>query len=736
MDYAKEDTKMKRKSRAFLLLLILLFATAGFCFLGYRGAPTIRLGLDLNGGVSITYQTDEPNPTAEQMSDTRYKLQLKAQSYSTEAQVYQEGANRINIDIPGATDANEILKELGEPGSLQFKDQSGNVLLTGDDVKTASPAMTNQNNNKEYIIRLAFKEEGAKKFAQATSDNVGKPLYIVYNGKTISAPTVQEAITGGEASITGMDSYEKASTIASTIRIGALPLKLTELRSNVIGATLGQEAITSSLKAAAIGLSLVMLFMLIFYLLPGLSASFALLMYVGLEMVLLQAFEVTLTLPGIAGIILSIGMAVDANVIIFTRIKEELGQGNTVEKAIKAGYSKALSAILDGNITTLIAAAVLYLRGSGTVKGFATTLAIGIVVSLITALFVTRGFMWCFLTLGASSPKLYGIKKPAKLIDFVGMRKVAYLISAVLILSGFVAMGMNKRSIGNLFNYDLDFKGGSSTNITLNEDLPLDQIDKELVPVFTAVTGGDSSTQASKVAGTNEVIIKTRTLTTDERTELYKDIAEKFSVDEQKITTENISGAVSLEMKRDAAWALLIAILFMLIYIWVRFKDLKFASASVAALAHDVLVTITFYAVFRWAVGSTFIACVLTIVGYSINATIVIFDRIRENLSEPGGRKDLRDSVNMAVSETLTRSINTSLTTFITVLMLFLFGVSSIRDFTMPLMVGIVSGAWSSVMIAGPLWYDFVQLAEKRREKAAAEQRAQQPKQKTKKKKS
>lgn len=161
MDYAKEDTKMKRKSRAFLLLLILLFATAGFCFLGYRGAPTIRLGLDLNGGVSITYQTDEPNPTAEQMSDTRYKLQLKAQSYSTEAQVYQEGANRINIDIPGATDANEILKELGEPGSLQFKDQSGNVLLTGDDVKTASPAMTNQNNNKEYIIRLAFKEEGS-----------------------------------------------------------------------------------------------------------------------------------------------------------------------------------------------------------------------------------------------------------------------------------------------------------------------------------------------------------------------------------------------------------------------------------------------------------------------------------------------------------------------------------------------------------------------------------------------
>ena len=408
--------KMNKKFKATLQLLGVLILTAAFCVLGYMNANNIRLGLDLNGGVSITYQTVDENPTAEQMSDTVYKLQLKAQSYSDEAQVYQEGKNRINIDIPGATDANDILEELGEPGTLEFADENGNVLLTGDDVKTASAGMTNQNNNKEYVIELNFNEAGAKKFEEATKNNVGKRIFIIYNNEVISSPNVKEAISGGQASISPIESYEEANKIASTIRIGALPVKLTELRSNVIGATLGVEAIASSLKAAAIGILLVILFMLLVYRLPGLASSVALVMYVGLEMVLLQAFEVTLTLPGIAGVILSIGMAVDANVIIFTRIKEELGQGNSVEKSIKAGFEKALSAILDGNITTLIAAAVLYLRGSGTVRSFATTLAIGIVVSLLTALFVTRALLKAFLAMGAEKPALYGVKKDTKIV--------------------------------------------------------------------------------------------------------------------------------------------------------------------------------------------------------------------------------------------------------------------------------------------------------------------------------
>lgn len=710
----KKEYSMNKKLKAFLVLVLILGITAFFCLIGYRGAGDIKLGLDLNGGVSITYQTVKDDPTSEEMSDTVYKLQMKAQSYSTEAQVYQEGSNRINIDIPGATDANKILEELGEPGTLQFADENGNVLLTGDDVKNATAGMTNNNGTNEYIIELTFNDAGAQKFADATAANVGKPLYIIYNDEVISSPTVSEAIKGGQASITGITDYDEAKNIASTIRIGALPIQLTEVRSNVIGATLGQEAVTTSLKAGAVGLGLVMLFMIAVYLLPGFCASLALIMYVGLELILLQAFEVTLTLPGIAGIILSIGMAVDANVIIFTRTKEELGAGSTLEDAVKAGYSKALSAILDGNITTLIAAAVLYLRGSGTVKGFAVTLAIGIIVSLITALFVTRGLVWCFMQFGLTNKKLYGIRKEVKTRDFVGFRKFAYVISILVILAGFAAMGVNKARTGNLFNYDLDFSGGSSTNVTFNEDMSLSDIDAKVIPVFREVTGGNASAQASKVAGTNEVIIKTRTLTTEERKELYDKLVEEFGVDETKITTENISGAVSKEMKSDAAWALVIAIICMLIYIWVRFKDIRLASASVLALCHDVLVTITFYAALRWAVGSTFIACILTIVGYSINATIVVFDRIRENLNQPGGRKDVKLAVNRAISDTLTRSINTSLTTFITVFMLFVLGVSSIRDFTMPLMVGIISGAWSSVMIAGPLWYDLDRLHQRK----------------------
>ena len=713
---------MNKKFKATLQLLGVLILTAAFCVLGYMNANNIKLGLDLNGGVSITYQTVDENPTAEQMSDTVYKLQMKAQSYSDEAQVYKEGDNRINIDIPGATDANAILEELGEPGTLEFADENGNVLLTGDDVKTASAGMTNQNNNKEYVIELVFNEAGAKKFEEATKNNVGKRIYIIYNNEVISSPNVKEAISGGQASISPIESYDEANKIASTIRIGALPVKLTELRSNVIGATLGVEAIASSLKAAAIGIALVILFMLLVYRLPGLASSIALVLYVGLEMVLLQAFEVTLTLPGIAGVILSIGMAVDANVIIFTTIKEELGQGNSVEKAIKAGFEKALSAILDGNITTLIAAAVLYLRGSGTVKSFASTLAIGIVVSLITALFVTRALLNAFLAMGAENPALYGIKKDTKIIDFIKFRKIAYLVSAVVIVAGFAMLGMNKKNTGYIFNYDLDFKGGSSTTITFDKDLSMEEVDQQVIPLFREATGGDASAQAAKVAGTNEVIIKTRTMSTEERAKLYNSIQEKFSISEDKIVTENISGAVSKEMKTDAVWALAIAIFCMLIYIWVRFRDIKFASSSVLALAHDVLVTVTFYAAFRWAVGSNFIACILTIVGYSINATIVVFDRIRENIQKGEvKKKGLEFAVNEAISNTLTRSINTSITTFITVFCLFLFGVSSIRDFSMPLMVGIVSGAWSSVCIAGPLWYDFVSLSKKNKEKAQAE---------------
>ena len=675
------------KRKGIIGLLITLICIGVFGYFGYDTMDDIKLGLDLAGGVSITYQAVEENPSSEEMSDTIYKLQQRVQNYSTEAEVYQEGSNRINIDIPGVSDANAILEELGKPGSLIFVDESGNTILTGDQVASAKAAIQEKNGQKSYVVSLTFTEEGAKTFADATAKNIGKRIGIIYDGSMVSYPTVNSAITGGECYIDGMQDYDEAENLAATIRIGSLSLELEELRSNVVGAKLGQEAIATSLKAGAIGFGIVAVFMIAVYLVPGLASALALCLYVALELVLLSAFEVTLTLPGIAGIILSIGMAVDANVIIFTRIKEEIGVGKTVKSAIKTGFSKALSAIIDG-----------------TVKGFASTLALGIVLSMFTALFVTKAILNALYNLGLDDPKFYGVSKEKKAINFLGKKNLCFIISCVVIVAGWVMMGVHGAGGDGVLNYSMEFKGGTSTNVTFNEDMSLEDISSKVVPVVIKVTG-DAEVQTQKVTGTNEVIIKTKTLSVDQRQALNDALVENFGVEEDKITAESISGAVSNEMKRDAIEAVIIATICMLIYIWFRFKDIRFATSAVLALLHDVLVVLTFYAAARWSVGSTFIACMLTIVGYSINATIVIFDRVRENLKIKTNKQSLADLVNLSITQTFTRSINTSLTTVVMVIVLFIMGVSSVREFALPLIVGIVCGTYSSVCITGALWY-------------------------------
>ena len=706
------------KVKGLLGLLVLLFAVGLFGFFGYDTMDDIKLGLDLAGGVSITYQAVDENPTSEEMSDTIYKLQQRVQNYSTEAVVYQEGSDRINIDIPGVSDANAILEELGKPGSLIFTDETGKTILTGDQVASAKAGIIEQNGQKSYVVSLTFTEEGTKAFADATSANIGKRIAIIYDNQIYSNPVVREAITGGQCQIDGMTDYTEAENLAATIRIGSLSLELQELRSNVVGAQLGQQAISTSLKAGAIGFAIVAVFMMGVYLIPGVAAVIALALYVGLVLIMLTAFDITLTLPGVAGIILSVGMAVDANVIIFTRIKEEIGLGHSVKSAIKAGFSKALSAILDGNITTLIAAAVLYFRGSGTVKGFASTLAIGIVLSMFTALFITKGALYALYAVGFEDPKFYGTKKDGKIINFLGKKNICFILSIVVIVAGWAGMALPKGQTGYILNYGMDFTGGTSTNVTFNEDMSLDDISAKVVPVVSKITG-DADVQTQKVAGTNEVIIKTKTLDVEQRQQLEDAMVENFGVDAEKITAESISGAVSTEMKKDAIWAVTIATVLMLLYIWFRFKDIRFAASAILALVHDVLVVVTFYSLAKWSVGSTFIACMLTIVGYSINATIVIFDRIRENLAlkKAGSKQTLEEIVNLSITQTFTRSINTSLTTFIMVFVLFLLGVSSIREFALPLMVGIVCGTYSSVCVTGALWYVLTTRKQKKAEK-------------------
>lgn len=737
-----------KKNKAIIILLIFLLLLGGFGYTaavgigadGYGSAGSINLGLDLEGGVSITYQVvGEESPSSEDMADTIYKLQKRVEGYSTEAVVYQEGDDRINIEIPGVSDATAILEELGKPGSLFFiaeydpdgnvnyvyagTDQEGNyvytlnktiealqedgsIVLVGTDVKDAQAGqITDSMQNNAFGVSLVMTQEGTKKFADATTKAFanGESIAIYYDGKIISAPNVNSAITDGQAQITGNFTHEEAEQLASTIRIGGLKLELEELHSKIVGAQLGEEAIETSIKAAAVGFALIVVFLIASYYVSGLAASLALGLYVELIIFLLDAFEVTLTLPGIAGIILSIGMAVDANVIIFARIREEIAKGKTVKSAIDTGYKKAASAIVDGNVTTLLAAAVLGILGSGTIKGFAITLALGIVLSMFTAMVVTKLLMRILFAIGLQNVKFYGTAKDRKAIAFTSKKNLFFVLSLLVIVAGFVFMGVNKAQTGNTLNYNLEFVGGTSTNITFNENMSLADIDAQVVPLIEDITG-DGNVQTQKIEGTNEVIFKTRSLNLEERDAFKSVMAEHFGVDAEKITTETISSTISGEMKSDAILAVAIATLCMLIYIWLRFKDIRFGASSVIALLHDVLVVLAFYAAVKVPVGTTFIACMLTIVGYSINATIVIFDRIRENLRLIGPKESLENMVNESITQTLSRSIFTSLTTFVMVAALYLFGVSSVKEFALPLMVGILCGTYSSVCLTGSLW--------------------------------
>ena len=740
----------KNKAMVSLIVFVLILGLLGYTAVFGVGsdksgsASSIKLGLDLAGGVSITYQVvGDENPDAKDMNDTIYKLQQRVQNYSTEAQVYQEGSDRINIEIPGVSDANAILEELGKPGSLYFIAQTdsegnqnyvstfgvdaegnmvpqhmlnktidemledGSIVLTGTEVDSAQ-ARTQQDSmgNSQNVVALTLNETGKQAFAEATKKAFenGETIAIYYDDEFVSVPGVEAVITDGNAVITGQSTPAEAEQLASTIRIGGLKLELEELRSNVVGAQLGSEAIHTSLIAAGVGFALVVVFMIAVYYISGFAAALALCLYTEQMVILLYAFEATLTLPGIAGIILSVGMAVDANVIIFARIREELATGKTVQSSIKIGFSKALSAILDGNITTFIAAIVLYLMGSGTIKGFSITLMLGIVLSMFTALFVTKFLINVLYALGVQSEKAYGVGKEKKTINFLSKRKAFFGLSIGVILIGFVVMGINQSGMGMPLNYSLDFVGGTSTTMTLNEDMSIEEIDAQIVPLIEKITG-DGNVQTTKVAGSNQVIIKTRTLNVEERKEFSDVIVNNFNVAEDSITAETISATISSEMQTGAVKAIVVATVLMLLYIWFRFKDIRFGASAVAALVHDVLVVLAFYAIVKISVGNTFIACMLTIVGYSINATIVIFDRIRENLKEMRSKEDLQDLVNKSISQTLSRSIFTSLTTFFMVAALEVFGVSSIREFALPLIAGIICGTYSSICLTGAMWY-------------------------------
>ncbi len=723
-----------------VIVLTAFVAVFGIGSKKWGSMSDVKLGLDLAGGVSITYEAVKENPTRQEMDDTFYKMQLRAQDFNSEAAVYMEGDTRINVDIRDVTDANVVLEKLGDAGKIYFiygQSSQGEENITFDaengGYKLARPlediiadgdvvidgaciagaeAVIGQGSlgANDYQVKLTLNDSGKSRFSEATAyaysyynpavASIRNIIAIVYDGAVYSAPMVSAHITDGNAVINGQKDYDESKQLASIIRNGALPLELREIRSTVVGAKLGTEAINTSLLAGVIGFVLVLAFMIVVYRIPGLAASLALCLYVTVMIICLNLFNVTLTLYGVAGIILSIGMAVDANVIVFTRISEELGTGKTVRSSIKKGFEKALSAIVDGNVTTLIAAAVLYFLGSGTIKGFAQTLAIGIILSMGTALFVTKFILNALYNTGLDHEKFYGVKKEGRIFPFTKHGIKYVIVFGVVIVALVASLIIGKAKTGNSLNYGLDFMGGTSTEIVFSGNAPSNQELEQLVKDSIGKSG-----EVVQIQGEEAAIIKTEVLSLAEKAKLEAALNEKYGVSGEDITSTSISGTVSSEMKSDAVVAVLVATVCMMLYIWIRFKNLGFAASSVLALCHDVLFVLMVYAVSRISVGNAFIACMLTLVGYSINATIVVFDRIRENMKEKLKKDSVEDVVNSSISQTISRSINTSLTTFVMVLALSVFGVSSIREFSVPLMAGIVCGAYSSVFLAGTLWY-------------------------------
>ncbi len=759
--------KRMKKKQGVAALLVLIAAviffgwyTAGILNRTVKGdKDSVKLGLDLAGGVSITYEVVGKTPTETQLDDTVTKLKTRIENdlgknNTTEANVYKIGKKRIGVEIPGVKDANALLEQLGTPGNLYFilptgKDGSanytmgsngeyvlakgktikslkkdGSILLNGSAIKSAEGGYSSDQTtgNQQPIVQLTLKDKGAKKFYEATKANVGSTIGIYYDGKFVSVPTVKQAIEGGTCQIDGMKDIDEAKQLASYIRIGGLDIEIKELSSEVVGASLGTDALSTSLLAAGIGLLIVMAFMAIMYKALGLAADLALALYTELIVCILYWFGITLTLPGVAGIILGIGMAVDANVIIFSRIREEIGVGHSVGSSIDAGFGKAMSAIIDGNVTTLIAAAVLGVIGTGTVKGFAITLAIGVLLSLFSAVLISKLIVRSFFAVGIKSEKAYGKTVHDKSFSFVRKSVVFFLISVIIIGTGVVSMIVNGTKTGRPLAYSLEFAGGTATTVKMNKNYTVDDINKEVVPVV-AKTLGTNDIQTQAVDQDSSIVIKTPSLNLEKREKLNAALKKEFGVTEKNISSRNISAMIGKEMRHESTVAVLVAVFFMLLYIWFRFKDIRFGSAAIIALAHDVLVTITVYAVLRLSVGSAFIACVLTIIGYSVNDTIVIFDRIRENMKAKHAKKnatfeDLQDLADKSITESFQRSLSTSFTTAVMVLMLLILGVSTIKEFALPLLVGVICGTYSSICVATELWLFMHKRAEKRAEKA------------------
>lgn len=722
---------MNINGKRIISILIILLIAFGFysMFNGVGGSKPLKdkvnLGLDIKGGayVLMEAQTDKKGAELKKLMDqTQAVIEKRVNALGlSEPTITIEGEKRLRIEMPGAENTDDAIKKIGKTAQLKFLLADESEVLTGKDVKNASTEV--DQNNGGYLVNLEFTDKGAKLFEEGTKEAISKAhkpkdsnlqsdvIIIKLDDKVISSPQVQGVISGGTCQITsGKGGFRKseATELSALIRGGALPVAMKEVSSSQQDATIGYNAFEKSVKAGIIGVILIFILMVLLYRVMGLVANLALLAYIVILVAVMALMGSTLTLPGIAGIVLSIGMAVDANVIIFTRIREELSAGGAIRPSCENGFKNSMSTIIDSQITTFIAAVVLYQLGTSLVKGFAWTLMIGIAASILTAVILTRLFMTVLSHSNIfADKKFFGVKKDNKIsfelntnINFIKIRKIAYIISIVVFLIGggiFIARG---------YNYGIDFTGGTMMHVDMHKVVDQDKL-KSFLKKNDVAGEVIYAGKANK-----EVIVRTRKhLDRASREKLLEAMHKEYKIDKKKDIKEfnDFGPSIGKLLRQNAIKALTIAAVLMLVYIRIRFRKWRFGGAALIGVIHDVLIMLAFYSIFYYEISNPFIAAILTVFGYSINDTIVIFDRIREN-NKYLKKGAVADVINKSINSTLSRSIVTSLTTMIVMVPLLIFTSDVIRSFTIPLMIGVATGTYSSVFICGSLYYDFTNL--------------------------
>lgn len=696
---------MNRGNYLKLVAIVLVILAAAAVFYGpLFGALGENLGLDLKGGVSVVLEAKgtADNPvTREKMIQLQEVMRNRVDEMGvTEPVIQPQGENRLIVELPGVKNTEEAVDLLDETAMLEFKDPAGNTVLTGADLKDAKAVFDSQRNLP--VVTLEFTPEGAQAFGRATSQNVGRQIAIYLDEKLLSSPVVNEPILQGNAEISGgFSNMDEAANLAALLRGGALPLDVEIIEKHTVGPELGQDSLDKSLIAIAVGLLAIAIYMILLYRVSGVVAVLSLVVYSLIVCAVMVLLNATITLPGIAGLLLSVGMAVDANIIIYERFKDELKTGKTLRAAVDSGFGRAFWTIVDANVTTLIAAGVLYYFGSGPIRGFAVTLSIGIITSMFTAITLTRYILRSVVRVDALKHNwLYGVREKAKelKINFVRNRRIWYVVSLLIIIPGIISLGVQQ------LNFGIDFTGGNIIKVQAQEPL-------ESQEMRDFLAGQGLSKFSVRQAEDNQLILRTEELNEQENADLVAAMQEHFP-GLTLLGNDKVGAVIGRELTSKALYALAIAAVLMVIYISIRF-EFWFGLAAIIALLHDVLITLGVFSVFRFEVDSTFVAAVLTLIGYSINDTIVLFDRIRENLKKRQ-RQSLTEIINTSINATLGRSISTSLTVIFTLVSLLVLGGETTRMFALAMLIGTVSGTYSSIFIASPLWLEMANWRERR----------------------